>query len=898
MSAHTRIRQVQSIMVVMLLAALPVVGWAQPTQNELQKLIAVDSAPGDLFGCAVAISGDTAVVGAYDDDDNGTNSGSAFVFVWDGSSWIREAKLLASDGEANDYFGRAVDIAGDTIVIGAPPMGYDSGAAYVFVQPVGGWSGTLTEDAKLLGSDAGNMDRFGRSVAITEDIIVVGSEVPMGGAAYVFLEPGGGWSGTLNENAKLTAYDATAVHDFSCSVAISGDTIVIGAQDDDEIALWAGAAYVFVEPVGGWSGYLNEDAKLLPSDGVTRDNFGYSVAIFGDTVAVGSIGDDDLGNMTGSAYVYVKPVGGWDSVSSPINEDAKLLASDGTSLYQFGRATAVSADTIVVRSSGDTFVFLEPVGGWDSVPSPINEDAELVPSDGTVGGDYGRSVAISGDIIMIGGPYDDCFGSNTGSAYMFEKGAGWVSGSGNQVAKLFPWAVSAGDYFGYSVALFGNTAVVGAYGDDKYGNLSGAAYVYVWDSESWIIQAKLQASDAADGDQFGKYVAISGDSVVVGAGYDDDSGTDSGSAYVFNKPPGGWAGTLNEDAKLLASDGAGYDHFGICVAMTADSVVVGASSDDDNGSASGSAYVFDKPPGGWTGTLTEDAKLLASDGAASDQLGYSLAISADTIVVGAYGNDDGGSTSGSAYIFVKPGGGWAGTLNEDAKLLASDAIAYGYFGYSVAISGDTVAIGSYGDDDNGSYSGSVYMFVKPGGGWTGTLNENAKLLSSDGAASDYVGKHVAIYCDKVVTGAYGDDDNGSQSGSAYIFDEPGGGWSGILNEDAKLLPTDGAEDDVFGLSVAIFVETIVVGAQFDDVNGSNSGSAYVFGYTTGDLNGDGSLNSLDIDPFTLALTATPPDYLEYYAQFPDGDHMLADANYDGTINSLDIDPFVALLTGG
>jgi len=223
--------------------------------------------------------------------------------------------------------------------------------------------------------------------------------------------------------------------------------------------------------------------------------------------------------------------------------------------------------------------------------------------------------------------------------------------------------------------------------------------------EEWIVEsgsgefvhedAKLLASDGADFDLFGYSVAISGDTVVVGAHYDTDQGVRTGSAYVFERPARGWSGTLSQTAKLVASDGASWDLFGNSVAISGDTVIVGAHEDDDEGSDSGSAYVFEKPADGWSGTLNEDAKLLASDGAGVDLFGYSVAISGNTVVVGAHGDDDQGSSSGSAYVFERSGGGWSGILNEDAKLLASDGEYYDLFGFSVAASGVTVVVGAW-----------------------------------------------------------------------------------------------------------------------------------------------------------------------------------------------------------
>ena len=266
-------------------------------------------------------------------------------------------------------------------------------------------------------------------------------------------------------------------------------------------------------------------------------------------------------------------------------------------------------------------------------------------------------------------------------------------------------------------------------------------------------EEKLTASDAASGDQFAWSVAVSGDRVVVGAPSDDDLGSDSGSVYVLEPDgAGGWSET-----HLTASDGAANDFFGAAVAVSGGRVVVGAQLDDDLGSDSGSVYVFEPDgAGGWSKT-----KLTASDGAANDQFGASVAVSGDRVVVGAPFDDDLGFSSGSGYVLEPDGaGGWS-----ESKLTASDGAALDFFGYSVAVSGDRVVVGAVADDDLGSDAGSAYVFEPDGaGGWSGT-----KVTASDGAALDFFGFSVAVSGDRVVMGARGDDDLVSNSGSAYVF---------------------------------------------------------------------------------------------------------------------------------
>ena len=291
-----------------------------------------------------------------------------------------------------------------------------------------------------------------------------------------------------------------------------------------------------------------------------------------------------------------------------------------------------------------------------------------------------------------------------------------------QIAKLTASDGVAGDLFGHSVAVDGDTAVVGAYEDESE---KGAAHVLAKDSSgAWSQVAKLTASDGEAGDIFGWSVAVDGDTVVVGARYDD-------SAYVFTKPGTGWA-TATETAKLTASDGVVGDWFGQSVAVDGDTVVVGASEDD----GSGSAYVFTKAADSvWT-DATQTAKLTASDGDDFDEFGKSVAVDGDTVVAGAPNNDG----YGSAYVFIKPAAGWD-DATQTAKLTpgATDDGAAGLagtFGAAVAVDGDTVVVGA------SAYSGSqgrAYVFTKPSGGWE-DAERTAELATSDAKKTSLGGR--------------------------------------------------------------------------------------------------------------------------------------------------------------
>ena len=384
------------------------------------------------------------------------------------------------------------------------------------------------------------------------------------------------------------------------------------------------------------------------------------------------------------------------------------------------------------------------------------EVGRLLASDAAAHDHFGFSAALSGDTAVIGAWSDDhAAGNGAGSAYVFIRSNGvW-----KQQAKLTASDAATDDYFGLSVAISGDTAVIGAPWNDHAGGIdAGAAYVFTRSHGFWFQQAKLTASDAADYDIFGYSVAISGDTVVIGAYGDDPRGGDSaGSAYVFVRSGETWI----EQAKLIAADAAAYDEFGVCVAVSGDTAVVGAWLDDCEAIDTGSAYVFARSGEVWT----QQAKLTASDAEAGDQFGSSVAVSGETVVVGAiYDDHDSLTDAGSAYVFVRSGGVWS----EQAKLTASDAAASDEFGVSVAVWGDSAVVGAWLDDDfGGTNAGSPYLFVRAGDVWT----EQAKLTASDSKGRDYFGESVALSGNTAVIGATcADHDENTDAGSAYVFE--------------------------------------------------------------------------------------------------------------------------------
>ncbi|MPY88535.1 MAG: hypothetical protein GEU99_11480 [Luteitalea sp.] len=412
----------------------------------------------------------------------------------------------------------------------------------------------------------------------------------------------------------------------------------------------------------------------------------------------------------------------------------------------------------------------------------------------------------------------------------------------------------AEDRFGWSAAVDGATIVVGApYATIGENEAQGVAYVFVRSRNGWsdaVETATLTASDGAALDSFGSTVAVYRDTIVVGAPLADvGENADQGVVYVFTRPAGGWTDMV-ETATLRASDGAALDSFGSAVAIARSTLAVGAPFAAPDGNAyQGAAYVFARPEDGWADAF-ESGKLTASDGAAGDRLGWSVATNGDEIVAGAPLVTIGENLQqGAAYVFKCPPGGWTSVI-EAAKLTPSRGAPSDWFGHSVAMSGGTVAVAApFSDVDGNDDQGAVYVFVKPEGRWI-DATETATLTAPDGAAADLFGWSVAMSVDTLVVGAPATAAAGNvHQGAAHIFTQPPAGWTSDA-EVVKLTSANGAAEDVLGAAVAVTVDAVVVGASSADTENSDQGSAHVFSFSKADV---------DAPTTTITLTPAAPD---------------------------------------
>jgi hypothetical protein len=415
-----------------------------------------------------------------------------------------------------------------------------------------------------------------------------------------------------------------------------------------------------------------------------------------------------------------------------------------------------------------------------------------------------------------------------------------------ETAQLLAPDGSVEDYYGFAVAVSGDTAVIGAHRDESW---RGSAYVFVRAGGVWAFQQKLTPADAVSFKEFGYSVAIDGDTVLVGANCDDEWQLDRGAVYVFTRTAGVWT----QQQKLISSDGAGGDQFGTAVALQGDTAMVGAQIRTVAGKAGqGVAYAFTRSGGVWT----EQQVLTASDGAAQDYFGSAIALDGDTAVIGQQQRYEGAvRVPTPAYVFARSGGTWT----QQAKLTAADGAATDMFGWSVALSGDVALIGAYQHDVGGNgYQGAAYAFVRSGTTWV----QQAELNASDGAPGDLFGYAVALDGDTAVVGAKDDTVDYQQQGSAYVFTRSGTTWNQqvqLVASDAGMVERFGSNT-----GVAVEGDTVLVGAPEHRDGGVMKGAAYVFQVgdppvTTAAATPLPNARGWNKAPVTVTLSATDPD---------------------------------------
>ena len=798
------------------------------------------------FGFSVAISGENVIVGVPREKNliPGTSdfdkSGAAYIFSKDEGgedNWGEVKRLMASVPALYNDFGTSVSISGDYAVVGDH---YEStngtgvnktdaaGAAYVFKKSQGG-AKNWGQIKKIVASDRAYNDRFGSSVAISGDNIVVGAPfddalnasseiVENAGSAYVFSKNQGGadnW-GQVKKLALASPLEFTFV---GGKVAISGDDVVIGYTTDPGHYDFPEAVYIYSKNKGGSNNWGLSKTLASPTPGKVLQ-FGASIAISSDYIIVGAMnesldGTTDIGNSyAGSAFIFKKTKGGndnWGQVKklTPANREGREL---------YGYSVAIDGGLALVGSwqeqddenemneinyAGATFLYQMDKGGadnWGFVKKSVTE--ELTPED-----QFGYSVSISGNYAVVGSPNDDegRYWQNSaldaGAAYVFYNDAGaW-----KHVTKLTPATRWAHDNFGASVSINGKYIIVGApqgnlnTSESNYLENSGAAYIFYLEQgeHNWQQIRKLSASNRHAGDLFGQSVSMGENMAVVGApGTDGGVGSHNyGSAYVFAKDLGS-VNNWGEMQELTATERIDNAEFGRSVSISGNHVIAGANGDAYNyrgtiTPTAGTAYIFQN---GFNGVRNWSLvkQIHATTPTNGDQFGYSVSISGAYAIVGAFGESqnvtdtDYISKSGSAYIFKKDQGG-ADNWGEVKKITAVSRYADDNFGFAVSITGQYAIVGAPGADLN--------------------IIEETPVANA---------------------------------GASYIFrrDQSGTDNWGIVQ---KIAPVTRRSGNQFGLSVAMGDMYALVGTPFDDKDAieqntlEDAGSMYIFHTTSAPL---------------------------------------------------------------
>jgi hypothetical protein len=756
------------------------------------------------FGYSVALSadGDTALIGAPADNGGAgvlsayKGIGAAWVFTRSGSTWTQQGEKLTGGGETGEGgFGHSVALSadGNTALIGGPRDNGTRGAAWVFTRSGSAWT---QQGGKLVGTSESGFGEAGTSVALSADgntALVggpVGSNIEPGGGAWVFTRTGSTWT---QQGGKLTGTGETGDDEFGYSVSLSadGNTALIGGPGDNSTT---GAAWVFTRAGATWT----QQGETLTGGGeIGEGKFGSSVALSGDgsTALIGGPGDN---GGKGAAWVFTWTGSTW------AQQGEKLTGTGETGEGEFGASVALSTDgnTVMIggpednTATGAVWVFTRSGGVW-SQQGPKLTGGEEGNSQ------FGVLVALSadGNTALIGGPGDN---DDAGAAWVFTRSGGVWSQQGPKLTGTGETAIGGIGGFGVSVALSadGNTALIGAPGDNGGLFGKGAAWVFTRSNGIWTQQGEKLVGDCTsscakegtgeiENAWFGYNVALSadGNTALIG-GFRDNNW--KGAAWVFTRSGSTWSqqgeklvGDCTSSCANQGTGETGEGMFGTMVTLSADgnTALIGAWNDDNvlagnqHYSGKGAAWVFTRSGSSWTqqgeklvGDCTSSCAKEGTGETGEGKFGTSVVLSGDgdTAMIGAWDDDN---SKGAAWVFTRSGSSWTqqgdklvGDCTSSCAKEGTGETGAGRFGVSEALSadGNTALIG--GLDDN-STRGAAWLFTRSGSTWT---QRGEKLTGGGEGGEGEFGTNVALSADggTAMIGAW--RDNGGR-GAAWAF---------------------------------------------------------------------------------------------------------------------------------
>ena len=886
--------------------------------SELKKLTAPDKSGGDRFGYSVKLSGALLAVSSPYDDDNGSNSGSVYVFHRDKGGTDQFGfikKVVAPDGSASDEFGFDVSISGGRLLVGSRYQGTaNQGAAYVFSQNASGlnqWGlvkklvlpspvandmfgfsvdieqetavvSAIWRDARgnnsgaayvyegshggennwgliktLYPTDGSSGDETGREVDIEGDMIALSvSHKDIGGAnagaVYLFKRNEGG-TNFWGQFKRILASDAGANDLFGFGLSMSGNYLAVGAYQEDHRATDGGSVYIFHKDSGGVDNW-GEIAKVTPFDNQGSDLFGVSVAISGSTAVMGASYNDEKGSNAGAAYIYSS------HYSVPNQKPKSLTVSQDVKRLPLSSGTPVSSVYAHDHDQNDVFTYALVSGSGDAHNQMfrINDNRVALNTDTLSPGTKSVRIRVtdsdnntyeqSVSLYFNQAPTDISFTQTElwnpvqGNAYV-----GAFSTSDQDEAESFTYSLVSGSgddnnglfqVQGDSLYTLSSISDHGFYlirvsVTDISGNSFTKSLLIEIKQDPFTEQQKLVDNNGASGDRYGRFLDVQGNRAVISS-IQDNSGR--GSVFLYEKNVNTKQWSLVK--KVSASDPANEDNFGYSVRLSGDYLAVGAIRDDEGGSNSGSVYLFNKDEGG-TNQWGQIKKLNASNPGSERFFGFDVDMSGDLLLVGARGNGS-NNFAGGAYIFHKDSGG----TNEWGQIKhIGGAVGNDLFGASVIIEDTTVVVSAPWNDGGVHNSGAVYIYTQNNGG----VNNwgLSKLIRASGrAAGDEFGRSVSLKGNVLAVSNSHDDDYGSNSGSVLLYGRNTGGtnaWGQIRKIHA---PTPSA-GDLFGFDLQLSGDLLVVGAYLDDDKGANSGSAFVFKKDEGGADAWGFIRQLN-----------------------------------------------------
>ncbi len=718
----------------------------------------------------MALHEDSALLGVPGDGGTpGLPKGEAFLFEREaGDDWRLASRFAPDDLLDGDTFGIAVDLNEQWAIVsayGGSAGGFDAGAVYVFRATGEQWQ----QFARLTPSEVVNSNKFGSSISLQGDRLLVGAPLQTAsglfpGAAYLFEFDGTSW----NEVHKLSPAVPEDGQRFGDTVHLDQDRAIVGSRVYSGSATQAGAAYVFDFDGSTWS----EVARLEPSDLDEYDLFGRPVVVDADRIIVGSAGADEPTN-SGAAYVFEFDGAQW-------NETRILKAGKPVQDALFGTAIELLGNRAFIRTAaGELHVFDWVDPDWQEVQVITGVDSANFQEPGS-------TIALDGGVLLLGAPLDRQRGSAAGAAYVFEL----IAGNYAQAAKLVASDKPELDLFGCALAVSGERAIVGACNDSDVKRNAGSATFFQLRDGDWEEVAIVAPAQLSEGALFGFAVDIDEDRAIVSA-FEEQK------VYVYNFTGSDWV----LETELVAGDDAG-GRFGRSIAISGDRIIVGADYDSDAGPLAGAAYLFERMESTWIQTQ----KLIATDAQPQGRFGDSVDLEGDDAVIGAFLDDDVAVSGGAAYFFAHDGIEFV----ESAKVYASDAEDFDWFGSSVAISGDRALISSPLDDDFGPETGAAYVFERQSGLWI----ETDKLLPTDGVQGEF-GQSIDLDGDIAAIGS-------RIARTGYIFQRTQDGWLG--RNEAR--PPDVQPDDFFGDATATTARYVMFGAKESDLDGDRAGAVY------------------------------------------------------------------------